>query len=73
MTKLKTRRQQNVGIFYEGSLIVQLIVMLFIIIIIKHLLSAIHPGKNLLGGAQQDIQYIQISNYAEKLRTLLNN
>ncbi len=36
-------------------------------------LSAIHPGKNLLGGAEQDIQYIQISNYAQKLRTLLNN
>ena len=44
-----------------------------IIIIIKHLLSAIHPGKNLLGGAEQDIQYIKISNYAQKLRTLLNN
>ena len=44
-----------------------------IIIIIKHLLSAIHPGKNLLGGAEQDIQYIKISNYTQKLRTLLNN
>ena len=44
-----------------------------IIIIIKHLLSAIHPGKNLLGGAEQDIQYIKIRDYAQKLRTLLNN
>ena len=49
------------------------IIIIIIIIIIKHLLSAIHPGKNLLGGAEQDIQYIKISNYAQKLRTLLNN
>ena len=49
------------------------IIIIIIIIIIKHLLSAIHPGKNLLGGAEQDIQYIKISDYAQKLRTLLNN
>ena len=28
-------------------------VIIIIIIIIKHLLSAIHPGKNLLGGADK--------------------